>query len=181
MTVGLPTECTDPLFRESQNCSDKKTLIFFFTFPGLSGKFGNNLEGSVQQIVSFLVLLAFLYQNENPSLIWAQGYNFVLPWLVGLEPHGEIKKKQKTECVHPFWDVGLEPHGEIKKTQKAECAHPLWDCGARTSRVRLKRHKKRNVQCMECDHRNMSSTGGIPDEHNHVRCPKRLFRLWKKI
>jgi len=29
-------------FREDQNCRDEKTLIFFFVFPVLSGKFGNH-------------------------------------------------------------------------------------------------------------------------------------------
>jgi hypothetical protein len=28
------------MFRETQNCHDKKSLIFFFSFPVLSGKFG---------------------------------------------------------------------------------------------------------------------------------------------
>jgi hypothetical protein len=35
-----------------------------------------------QQILSFLTLLAFLYQNENPRLIWTWVYNFVLPWFI---------------------------------------------------------------------------------------------------
>jgi hypothetical protein len=30
----------DREIREAQNCRDKKTLIFFFAFPGVSGKFG---------------------------------------------------------------------------------------------------------------------------------------------
>jgi hypothetical protein len=54
------------LFREAQNCRDKKTLIFFFAFPVLSGKFGNqSLRFRVAKTFFFGITI-FLYQNKNP-------------------------------------------------------------------------------------------------------------------
>jgi len=52
----------------------KKLLIFFFPFPVLSGKFGNqSLKVPRNKNFLFLSLLAFLYQNQNPGFIMSPG------------------------------------------------------------------------------------------------------------
>ena len=52
-------------FREAQNCRDKKTLIFFFAFPLLSGKLGKQSLRFRAAITFFFGITFFLYQNEN--------------------------------------------------------------------------------------------------------------------
>jgi hypothetical protein len=53
-------------FREAQNCRDKKTLMFVFAFPVLSGKFGKQSLGFRAAKTFFFGIAAFLYQNKNP-------------------------------------------------------------------------------------------------------------------
>ena len=61
------------LIREEQNCRDKKTLIFFFAFPVLSSKFGNqSLRFRAAKTFSCGITFVFvpdqksLYQIKNP-------------------------------------------------------------------------------------------------------------------
>ena len=80
-----PSRSISPPIQGNTKLSRLKTLIFFFDFPGVSGKFGKQSLSSVQQKLSFLSLLAFLYQNENPRLIWVweDKDNFVIHWIIG--------------------------------------------------------------------------------------------------
>jgi hypothetical protein len=54
-------------FREAQNCRDKKTLMFVFAFPVLSGKFGKQSLGFRAAKTFFFGITVFLYQNKNPA------------------------------------------------------------------------------------------------------------------
>jgi hypothetical protein len=56
------------IFREAQNCRDKKTLIFFFSFPLSSGKFGKQFLRFRAAKTFFFGITAFLYQNKIPLL-----------------------------------------------------------------------------------------------------------------
>jgi hypothetical protein len=51
--------------RESQNCHDNKTLIFFFAFPVLSGKFGQQSWRFRATKLSFLVLIFFVTRTKS--------------------------------------------------------------------------------------------------------------------
>jgi hypothetical protein len=52
--------------REAQNCLDKKTLIFFFYFLVLSGKFGKQSLRFCAAITFVFGITVFLYQNKIP-------------------------------------------------------------------------------------------------------------------
>jgi hypothetical protein len=53
------------VFRKSQNCRDKKTVIFFFVFPVSSGKFGKQSLRFRAAKTFFFGITVFLYQNKN--------------------------------------------------------------------------------------------------------------------
>jgi len=60
--------------RETQNCRDKKTLIFFFVFHVLIGKFGKQSLRFRGTKTFFFGITGFLYQNENPvhhMILWS--------------------------------------------------------------------------------------------------------------
>ena len=57
---------TLPVLREAQNCRDKKTLMLFFAFPVLSGKFGKQSLRSLAAIYFLFGITAFLYQSNIP-------------------------------------------------------------------------------------------------------------------
>jgi hypothetical protein len=54
------------LFREAQNCRDKKTWIFFIVFLFLCGKLGKQSLRFRPVITFFFGITAFLYQDKNP-------------------------------------------------------------------------------------------------------------------
>ena len=61
---------------------DKKTLIFFFAFPVLSGKFGKQSLRFRAAKTFFFGITVFLYQNQNPVLHmedWKQFYASLKP------------------------------------------------------------------------------------------------------
>jgi len=68
-------------FGEAQNCHDKKTLILFFLFWVVN--LVNNLQGPLQQYISFLTLLSSCTRTKIQTSIWSTGDNFVLPFKIG--------------------------------------------------------------------------------------------------
>jgi hypothetical protein len=56
-----------PFFRETQNCRDKKLLIFFFAFPVSSGKVGEQSSMVRAAKTFFFGITIFLYQIKNPQ------------------------------------------------------------------------------------------------------------------
>jgi hypothetical protein len=65
-----------PLFREAQNCFDKKTLIFFFALQVLSGKFGSQFLRFRAAKTFFFGITVFLYQKKNPVAHLGLGRQF---------------------------------------------------------------------------------------------------------
>jgi hypothetical protein len=57
-------------------CHDKKTLIFFFAFPVLSGKVGKQSLRFRAAKTFFFGITSFLYQNQNPVNQMVDGRKF---------------------------------------------------------------------------------------------------------
>ncbi len=62
--------------RETQNCHDKKSLIFFFSFPISSGKYGKESLRVREGKTFFFGISVFLYQNRNPDAHLGLGRQF---------------------------------------------------------------------------------------------------------
>jgi hypothetical protein len=94
--------CISALFREAQNCRDKKTLIFFFAFLLLSGKLGKQ-SLRIRAAKSFIFgITVFLYHYKNPMDHMMHGRQFCASLICLSSSHSAYNALSLSLTLSPY-------------------------------------------------------------------------------